>query len=930
MVSLPLLTAIAICVFLHTTKAYKIQTVDGLTLSSTTTSSPDIQFHHRVTDTINHIKLFLADAKLFNPFTAITSESQPTHEYADNYYLTQSLTNLALNSIMNVFTSSLGMTSSHMDTISSWIQTRSEVSMVISINNVVEFKEEISRLVENPSSTVETTETTGNMFATKRTTRGYTSVKEFKYAYSFKYSIKVVRGLGVGSEDTLLISQRSIAQDVVMGAKLPDALQVFPDQDMPVNLSWLFQHMSKDVDGEHYLVFDIDRSAPNCVSPVNNANIQQATTQLANINAWTTSVMAMLNAQIFDVKSRFLPDGNDSAALIHKLKVFSPVLPLLELTSDSASNDLPSSDFPSKTAYLRNTTLDALLGEHKRSLLDKKTKLTSLFTDKTFVNVQDALMLSSVSHLNEISLHFAQGLDMVDLMVSSLLIASIGKYIEPSDFSAYMQFHFRRLLKTQYQLSPFSHSIRRSLAHSPEGTLRIEDAESYESVTPIQTMHRSVVAEIGMEFPLSASSKVTFKGHRHLHMLLTHSFSQSPPQQLKLIAQAKQFSSFILLAGRVISHTEFEPLYGIIVKNKDELSIPLNLAMVPTAKEFRSAIQSLSVQQQDFAKAIRNMQLGGTVFGLVVIQIKPHMEQVLNLEPDSLTKEIALSEDLMDMFIKYQIPSDLLSFDGKENVSSHDRVNVVRSYVKGIKDMILKAKETEVIEKKMLDEMNKREKVMPMMESMHMGEGASRLRSASPPQAPMTPMSDVSEESAMKEPTTPVTPKDSVKAVLETSDVLKLDYSQVPSLLDLAHDKYDPDSPLRSTVITASDSWTLKSKKGLLHPVIDSFLDGDALNKAKNDAFDLLDALSKSGSIELNHAELHIVYAATHAFDKSVMDTVVKDNSNPIERAERSMLIMASTLHGLPTSELIDIEHVTRLQRASPALFLADGLPKRT
>merc|ERR1712167_147432 len=64
-----------------------------------------------------------------------------------------------------------------------------------------------------------------------------------------------------------------------------------------------------------------------------------------------------------------------------------------------------------------------------------------------------------------------------------------------------------------------------------------------------------------------------------------------------------------------------------------------------------------------FAKSFRNMQLAGTLFSVCIIQIKPQLERLLNLPSGSLTKEIKLTENLMDLFVKYQIPSDLMSYD---------------------------------------------------------------------------------------------------------------------------------------------------------------------------------------------------------------------------------------------------------------------------
>ena len=55
------------------------------------------------------------------------------------------------------------------------------------------------------------------------------------------------------------------------------------------------------------------------------------------------------------------------------------------------------------------------------------------------------------------------------------------------------------------------------------------------------------------------------------------------------------------------------------------------------------------------------MQLQSTLFGVCVIQIRPQLERLLGLPPESLTKEIKLTQDLLELFVKYHIPSDLLT-----------------------------------------------------------------------------------------------------------------------------------------------------------------------------------------------------------------------------------------------------------------------------
>lgn len=62
------------------------------------------------------------------------------------------------------------------------------------------------------------------------------------------------------------------------------------------------------------------------------------------------------------------------------------------------------------------------------------------------------------------------------------------------------------------------------------------------------------------------------------------------------------------------------------------------------------------------------MQLSSTVFAVVVLQVRPQLEKLMKLPADSLTKELKLTQHLLELLIQYQIPSDLLCFGGMTHV----------------------------------------------------------------------------------------------------------------------------------------------------------------------------------------------------------------------------------------------------------------------
>ena len=137
--------------------------------------------------------------------------------------------------------------------------------------------------------------------------------------------------------------------------------------------------------------------------------------------------------------------------------------------------------------------------------------------------------------------------------------------------------------------------------------------------------------------------------------------------------------------GKISGAMSFAPEHAIILQNKDELLLPLLLEQMPTPKEFKDSIASLSPEQRRFVSAVREMQLESSVFAVCVVQLKPQLEVLLGLDNDALTKEIKLTQDLLSLFIDYQIPSDLLTFDaataGADDATAAEKVMAVKGHV---------------------------------------------------------------------------------------------------------------------------------------------------------------------------------------------------------------------------------------------------------
>jgi hypothetical protein len=610
-----------------------------------------------------------------------------------------------------------------------------------------------------------------------------------------------------------------------------------------------------------------------------------------------------------------------------------------------------------------DTLPPSIVQDHIHSIETKCSGVTSLMSK---VNAQ-LPKLVCVSTILENVVHICQGfLDgvmYIENLLRKQVIQAIGKNIGMQEIEEYMNFHYRGLLAQNLTPQAFVSDIRLK-GCTPEGTISVQTKTN----DALCTTSRVIPDGHGIGMRLNASTKIAIQGSHHLHGSISYQFSTENRSNYDLIARARQFSSFMILIGTMISHDEFQSKHGMIVQNKDEFVIPLLFEAIPSAGEFRDAIRSLSPEQQEFCKMFRKMQLESNTFAVVVIQIKPQLERVLNLHSGSLTKEIKLTQDLMKLLLEYQIPTDLLKFEGDEVTAASEKVTKVRESVKMVFDVIEESKSEEEKERKRIAELENLEldhdesnddyrnyKVKKSGFGLGGGSGlfgraeGARMSGPMPPAPPGMVMSMAApqmipapapkpmKKSTIRAKETSVTmaaasslqmeqllaqqaqqvvqqaqtsvpvpnPPTNVSQPQPPSYDQSFDYTKVSTLIDQAMDSKLKEATIRPVIIKHDGTVQRSFLKSLLSKPENEVLYETEKKNAYNKALDLLDCLSRSGELEMLHSQVHVFYAVQQAFDDTVMDTIVKKNHNPIHQMEKAMLLLAKTIHGTSLEEIV-------------------------
>lgn len=889
------------------------------------------------------------------------------HEYEDKYLLSELATKAATAGLVQLFSTLLDDTWPGFSgqALPKWAT--GAPLLVFSSCQFCELKQTVDKEIQVGSTKIEETEGILGSWKTKVKTK--TEVQEHLWNWTATWRLYVTTPGSNQSFPLLSGSGGTTLKTMTTPPAKPQ--QPRPTAEcaptLELDMTWLARRLRAGA-----VDFTVNRTAPDCRTPARNKDMQAALSFFKKAHLLGDSAANILMGQLGTLL------GGDTPGVAKPGEVFQPVLAMFALDgATAASRPVLAAD------------MDVVLSAHRRSLLahrESQNQHLGRIADGSDVSLNPSLisLLIVVQEMASLARQLTSAVRELERMLQEQLTAAIGKTLQPVDFGEYMEFHTGELLRPAYKPRPFVFSVRRA-QHHPEGTVSIEVSQqnSHQAISSFG-LHREAAPVMRMQ--LSSAATISFTGEHFVHAAVFHQFARQQKQDLRLVARARQLSCFVLVVGKIISSDTFKPAAALIIQNKDELVIPLLLETVPSPKEFLDSIQSLSPEQQRFAKAFRKMQLSSSLFAVAIVQIKPALEKVLNLPEHSLTKEIQLTQDLIELFVRYQVAPDLMSYEPWSSgvaekaarVTAADKLAAVKSHVRSLWETIAASKQKQLQEKQEEVKMrnmqscgaedcsinagvswrnyaNDQEESWqelggyepPTTVQMKLSGSSGRMAKKAKIQEPVNYMSrsvtleaaspkvmkaadapSAEQQPPAQDAPSPPPPPPQAREAAEAADSGAFDYTQLPHQLDANYLKFDSDAVLRPTKIDLATVWTKQEQPGLLGDARSRQLREADQRAETNKAFDLLDALSRSGA-EALESSLHIVVAATHCFDETILNTLVQQNRNPIEKMERSMLIMASTLHRTPLDQLIHPGEVDRVRALMPTVFAGFAASKK-
>eukprot|EP01127_Copromyxa_protea_P007940 TRINITY_DN1806_c0_g1_i6.p1 TRINITY_DN1806_c0_g1~~TRINITY_DN1806_c0_g1_i6.p1 ORF type:complete len:801 (-),score=129.85 TRINITY_DN1806_c0_g1_i6:943-3345(-) len=643
----------------------------------------DAQLQH----CLNQMSILLETDRQYQPI------SQTPHSYSDKYALASHITNVSMLSQLHCL-EILGLF--NFTPLLEWAK-RYCVTLEFSCEESCKFNREVVTEVPIPiESSSRRWMGLGSVVTTTKTV--ISKIIEFEWDYSVKYELYACSKDGKisitsGSFSRLITSQTSNNPSPKHGLTFP----------LVTDITWILQNINYS-ESSGVFGFSIDRASKYCHTPRRNPEIEKSLGVFHDVEVWAQSIFEFLK------NSLSLPADNtpfDFKSFLEPPVFFVPVLPsfmnhteTLKATTKYLGFSLPPSD--SEKIDLQPAM--SALRFHTQALARKFSDIRLAFTEvepqdsdveRKWMEAPDLCLLVALEHMTKISWQYSYSIDYIESVMKNQLRAAIGKEFTPSEFSGYVDMYVSKKFR-KFASHRFAFPVKTPHHHS-QGVLSITKPETsidHQFIREILVTTKHVPSvEEPMVMSINSSTKISFTGDHYLHGHVSHIFDGNLSGEYNLNIRSNRFGCFVAVLGRVLPGNVFEPQSAIVLENKEDLVIPLLLESIPTPKQFKRAVSSLSPEQQRFANDIRSMQLSSTLFGICVVHVNPQLEIILNLPPNCLAKELQLVQDILELMIEYKISADMLSFYGIDSVTTSEKLGEVKENVWRMKQYISETKE---------------------------------------------------------------------------------------------------------------------------------------------------------------------------------------------------------------------------------------------
>ena len=673
---------------------------------------------------------------------------------------------------------------------------------------------------------------------------GKTTKQEYQYNYSVNYKSYLFKG----DDETDCIPLTETTTRCITcryNTETPPHLKLHNSPPTDIDITWLFEAMNKKQ------TFVIDRLSKTTKTPRRNEEVENFIKLTTSLREWCSSVLVF-----FDEMLQYKHKGvlvKDEQIIETTERSSNLIFPVLYTSTDDDNITLPQPD-------------DIV----KRQLQDLKTHLSDVESSYSVdPNQQSQLFSNNEAHhktvllfLSRLCVQLESCFDYLEGMIRTQLIKAIGHDVSPADFAEYMDYHCRVNFKEQYRPKLFSYPVQGRKKHDPEGVVEIEGLHTINSSGQIDVSSKFLLDAVTEIEPNEASQSTS--NNVFLHSFCATRFSDSDVTNvLKLKARSRQFCSFVLLIGKLVGE-DYIIDQALLIQNRDQVEFILHLEDFKSNSEL-TALESISPEQREFALAYRKMQLESSLFALSIIEVKPQLERVLNVPPEILSQEIKLTQQLMELIIKYNIPADLLSYpeDSQQATSEDEIINKVSGYVSTVQNMLRRCKDQAV-----------KDATESALANENFATGNEITTVKVPP------------------------------VMSSTSGGQIRTASSLPGILQETLERECEGVCVRPTgIIVGNCSQT--SQKGLLgKPISSSLSNSDLMNK-KYSTLRLLSYLTKHGVVPIQYSTMHVFMATTHRFDKTLMNVLVQDNINPITLVERSAQLIAAAIHNIQPNDVL-------------------------